>query len=371
MTKTDSFNEVRELVFKGQLTQDGLEELRKKYPADLVVDMTNEQAFKDARKTRTERNKLTEAINKRRLGVSNDLKEYAGGLMTEVEEIYAVIVGPFEEEDAKRKKKAEEEKLKLEKLLAEQRSQIESIKQYEAEALKSTSDQISGMIDAIGNINPSSFHKDLVHEVIDVIDDVKAKLSDMLIKQVETERLKEESDKSEKLRIATERVNALRMIPMDLLGKDSTAIAKKINSVACAEINEEEFGQLTQEAEQARTTVLNQLDAMLKQAEQVESFMTSTASSTATSESYQDDISQVQQSAETEYQAPACEASGNPLAGIPVTTGAAMKAAAQGRDQVTLFDALTQFCHERGLNESTCNQLIVLVGGYTSLDQAA
>lgn len=59
------------------------------------------------------------------------------------------------------------------------------------------------------------------------------------------------------------------------------------------------------------------------------------------------------------------------LADIPLTTGAAMKAAAQSNDQVTLFDALTQFCHERGLNESTCNQLIALVGGYTSLDLAA
>lgn len=59
------------------------------------------------------------------------------------------------------------------------------------------------------------------------------------------------------------------------------------------------------------------------------------------------------------------------LADIPLTTGAAMKAAAQSNDQVTLFDALTQFCNERGLNESTCNDLISLVGSYTSLNQKA
>jgi len=54
-------NQLVEVIFKDELTQEGLADLRAKYPADLVFNMADDEVFKAARKTRTEKNKLVEA----------------------------------------------------------------------------------------------------------------------------------------------------------------------------------------------------------------------------------------------------------------------------------------------------------------------
>ena len=306
-----------ELVFENELTEKGLSDLRKKYPSDLVFDMSNDLVFKAGRKVRTERNKLIDSIKDRRLEVTKQLKDFGDNLSDTVTDIYSVQVDPFEEEDKRRKEAALAEKLKLDKLLAEQRTQIAGIRQFLTDAISATSEQISGMVDAVGNIDAKDFHKELVHEAIGVIDDVKSTLADMLLKQIDSERLQEEAiiaeekakaaeealakvtkeaedkasaikeeneAKAEKVRLETEarehaaeqesaikeRIGNLRMIPMEVMGKGSLVIKKKIESIKRVDIDADSFLTHTEEAVTACATVLEQLEGMLHQAEQIE-----------------------------------------------------------------------------------------------------
>jgi len=317
-------SEVTELVFKNELTEQGLADLRERFPSTLVFDMTDEKEFKLARKVRTERNKLTEAINQRRLDVTKELKDHGDSLMELVTDIYAVQIEPFEAENKRRKEIEAEEKRKLEKLLTEQRAQIGGIRQFLTDANTATSDEISGMVDAVGNIDAKDFHKELVHEAMEVIDEVKSTLADMLLKQIDAERLQEEAieaekkaklaeeklaklaqeaeakaetvrletearekeveEKAEAVRLETEareqaaekereiteRINKLRMIPMEVMGQDSSVIKNKIASISKVKIDADSFSTHAEEAGKARDTVLEQLNSMLVQVEQIE-----------------------------------------------------------------------------------------------------
>lgn len=60
------------------------------------------------------------------------------------------------------------------------------------------------------------------------------------------------------------------MIPSTMFGKASKEIKSKIDALINAEINQAEFGELTDQANIACTTVIQQLDAMLSQVETME-----------------------------------------------------------------------------------------------------
>ena len=287
--------EVTELVFQNELTEQGLKDLRTQYPKDLVVDMTSDTEFKKARKIRTERNKLCDAIKRRRLDVTKELKDYSDSLIGDISDIYDVIVLPFEAEDQRRKEIEAEKARKLELILNKQREEIAGIRNFLSDAVNSSSDEISGMLDAVGNIDATDFHKDLIHEAMETIKDVKSQLTSMMVAKIESERLAEEHRIAEEARKESEaklaaiqkeaderaaaealrnqvadRINKLKMIPMDVMGENSTVIKNKINSIGRVEITEESFGDRHQEAIEARDLVIAQLDKMLDQAMQLE-----------------------------------------------------------------------------------------------------
>ena len=91
-------------IYQDEITQQGIKELRDRYPANVVYDMSDEEQFKEARKTRTERNKLVEAINRRRIDTANEIKTIGDSLIGDINGIYEVVVKPFEIEDQRRKR---------------------------------------------------------------------------------------------------------------------------------------------------------------------------------------------------------------------------------------------------------------------------
>lgn len=281
MTKS---TELTELVFQEELTEQGLKNLRAQYPKDLVVDMSNDADFKAARKIRTERNKLCDAIKRRRLDVTKELKDYSDELVGEVNSIYDVVVVPFEIEDQRRKEIEAEKARKLEMILNKQREEIAGIRNFLADAGTASPEAISGMLDAVGNIDATDFHKDLIHEVMETIKDVKNQLASMMVTRIEAERLAEEHRIAEEARKESEaklaeealrgqiadRINKLQMIPMSVMGEPSGVIQSKINSIGRVEITVDSFGDRHQEAIEARDLVIAQLDKMLKMAQQME-----------------------------------------------------------------------------------------------------
>ena len=284
-------------TFKGQLTETGLADLKVRFPSNLVIDMTNDDNLKQARKDRTECNKLVECINRRRIDFSTDLKLHGDALIAEVKEIFDVVVIPFEKEDKRRKDLAEELRLKHEKLLKAEREQLEDIRGYVDTAKESDPDDISSLIDGLGNIEITDFHQDLAHEVATTLKEVNTELTNILMQKIETKRLKaaneaaeeaallakeaaklaEESAKqaeaqAEAKRVLEARINNLRMMPLDLTGKSAKAIRSKIAALEKFEVPQEEFGDRYQEAVGAKTQVIATLKTMFNGAEQLEAF---------------------------------------------------------------------------------------------------
>lgn len=295
-TQSSSF-EVTELVFKSELTAQGLADLRAKYPSDLVVDMKDEEAFKAARKVRTERNKLTAAIDDRRKDVVKILKDHGDNLISQVNEIYSVIVDPFEAEDERRKKIAAEEKARHEKMLAEQRELISGFRSYITDANKSeaTSEDVSGMVDALSNVDFECFHQEVVHEAMAAVKEVSEQLGAILVQKIEAERIKKQMEEAEKARaeeeakraeekrladeamaaekaksLIAERINNLRMIPVNFMNESSLVIGKKIASLEKYVVPESEFGDRHVEACEAKSQVVEQLKKMFVSAQRLE-----------------------------------------------------------------------------------------------------
>lgn len=69
-----------------------------------------------------------------------------------------------------------------------------------------------------------------------------------------------------------DRLSKLQMIPLDLMGENTSKIGRKIKSLESYEVPEIEFDDRYQEAIAAKDTVITQLKKMFVQAEQIEAF---------------------------------------------------------------------------------------------------
>ena len=190
-------NNLVEIVFQNELTKNGLDELRNKYPSDLVVDMSSDEEFKQARKTRTEMNKLVDAINRRRIDVSSEIKSHGDSLIKQVEEIYSVVVQPFEIEDKRRKEIAAEEKRKYEEKILAERQQIQQINLFVSDCSGKSSEYIQGVIESVDLIETDGFHKDLIHEAIQVKKNTLDLLSNALQQAIINEQAEEQRKAAE------------------------------------------------------------------------------------------------------------------------------------------------------------------------------
>jgi len=266
-------------LFSNEMTDQGLAELRERFPADLVHDMTNETQFKAARKTRTERNKLVESIKSRRLGVTSEIKIKAEDLTNEVELIYSSVVGPFETQLEVNKIAKEKAERELKELIDSQRIDINNMNNFVNECIGKTSKSISDVIEAVDLIETTVFHKDIIHEAIEVKKAVQSSLAELLAQALNEESLaleraklveqQEEADKAQliaDLKVKTqERLNKLMMIPTSLYGKTSGEIKAKIDSLNNYEVPESEFGESYQQAVDSVKTVISQLTSMFDQ----------------------------------------------------------------------------------------------------------
>jgi len=277
-------NQIVKQVYANEMTEKGLAELRQKYPEDLKLEISDDNVFKAARKTRTEKNKLVEALNRRRLDVTGEIKKYGDSLIEQIESIYDVVVLPFEKEDKVRKDKAAEEARKLEELLNKERAQIKEIHGFVDMCRGEDSKFIQGKIEAVDLIETDIFHKDVIHEAIEAkkqtLVDLSQLLSDTIIREkveVEREELRvKQAEADEKLRKAaadhkiTDRINALRMKPTDFIGKSSTVVNAQIVSLSRFMVTKEEFGDRMSEVNTVVELVISQLELIRTQAEQME-----------------------------------------------------------------------------------------------------
>jgi hypothetical protein len=271
-------------LFANEMTEQGLAELHKRFPVDVVHDMTDSVQFQAARKDRTERNKIVKAINERRISVTGQLKTKGDDLVNDVELIFAPVVGPFEEQLEVNKLAKEKAERELKALLDGQRIEISNMNNFVTECIGKTSQSISDVIEAVDLVDTSYFHKDIIHEAIETKKTVCARLAELLSLAINEEslaleraRLAEQKELAEKAQLiidlkakAQERLNNLMMIPTGFFGKSSNEINDKIESLKNYEALESEFGELFKQANATKQQVISQLETMASQQEMVE-----------------------------------------------------------------------------------------------------
>jgi hypothetical protein len=234
--------------------------------------MSDDINFKTARKTRTEKNKLVESINQRRLDITGELKKYGDEIIGKVENIYDVVVLPFESEDKKRKAAAAKAATERAEKLAKESIEIAKISAFFDSAIGKPSGEISDLIEAVDLIEVDVFDKELIHEAIEIkkttLEKLDALLSDTKtreILEVEREELAKKTAEADKKAAIVDRINTLKMIPTKMFGKTPAELREKIGKLKNFELTEKEFGEKTNEAKESVVTVISQLDTMLVQ----------------------------------------------------------------------------------------------------------
>ena len=182
-------------VFDEELTEEGLRELRGKYPSEVVWDMSDDKQFKQARKVRTERNKLVESVNRKRIDVTSDLKAYADNLSGDINSALEHIIEPFEAEDARRKEAAARIKREYEERLNGERAHINDIRSFVTRSRGQDSEYIEGVIESVDLIDTDCFHKDLIHDAITAKRETMEQLTGLLADTKAREKLEAEQAK--------------------------------------------------------------------------------------------------------------------------------------------------------------------------------
>ncbi|KZX00099.1 hypothetical protein JL49_13490 [Pseudoalteromonas luteoviolacea] len=254
--------DVLSVIFQNQITEQQLEELKAQYPSDIVFDMTNEDTFKTGRKAKTERNKLTKAINDRRISITKTIKEKGDDLIGQVEDIYSVIVSPFEAEDDARKKEKARRAAERETFLNSQRDEIQAIRNFVPDCANKSSEYIAGCIEAMSIIEVDHFDPELIHEALKVKDDVTTALYNLREDALKRERLAEQQKEADQ----RDALSQISNTPMTMFNSSSEDIKAAIAKLDATVINEETYGDISaaKQAVHNATLQLNQILDMAK-----------------------------------------------------------------------------------------------------------
>lgn len=298
-------------VFSENVTDTTIKDLRKQYPKKLNLDMSIDKDFLAARKIKTERNKVTKAIDDKRKAYCGEVKEYADKLIADIDKIYTPYITAFEAEDKRRKEEAARIAKEREAFLAKQRDEIAQMGNFTEQCKGQNSQFIADTIEAVDLVDTEAFDKELIHEAIDTKKSILEALNNMYQAAKAAEAVEAER---EQLRIQQEaiaqqerlqkqaqeieqRINNLRNDPMNYFGKSSQEVMARIKQLESFTPTEEKFGNRTNEVTQVLAQVIQQLTMMHTQQLQVEQAQQATNQVEAQQQAAQADLSE-QRSAE-------------------------------------------------------------------------
>lgn len=272
-------------VFSESVTETTLKDLRKQYPKKLKLDMSNDDDFKEARKIRTERNKLTKAIDEKRKSYCGEVKDHADKLIGDIDKIYTPYIKAFEIEDKRRKDEAERIAKEREAFLNKQREEISQMSSFVDQCKNQGSQFIADTIEAVDLVDTEAFDKELIHEAIDTKKNIiealnnmyqAAKAAEAVAAEREQLRIQQEAiAQQERLQKQAQeidtRINNLRADPMNYFDKSSAEIAARIEKLDTFTPTNEKFGNRLDEVIQVLAQVIQQLKMMHQQKLQLES----------------------------------------------------------------------------------------------------
>jgi hypothetical protein len=169
---------------------------------------------------------------------------------------------------------AEQDRIEQERV-SEIRNRIENIRMIGVNGASGNDKQmITDKITALESMDVSDgfaeFTQDAVRAVQSAISLLNDRLQRIIIDEREAKQ-RQELEAERKKNEISERLMKLKSIPMDMFGKSSSEIDKKIKSLESYSSAESEFFERAQEAEESKLAVINQLKIMLNQALQLES----------------------------------------------------------------------------------------------------
>lgn len=279
MSTTDKVNletgDVEIAIFSQ--TDAGLAALREKYGE--VPDATTKEGYELAKAGAKELTTLRTSIEKARKEVKQPYLDAGKAIDAEARRITAELLKLEEPIKAAKKNVDDAEKRKKEERIARLQAKIDmEITGSIDRAKMRTSGVIADIIAEVDGIDTLNDFYDLTSEATEARDVTLSTLNGMYNERLQFEisenerlELEEENKRLENERAVETRINSLKMIPMEFMGKSSKEIAKKIEQLDNFEIDRDEFGDRYDEAVQAAAQVVVQLAHAKAGAEALES----------------------------------------------------------------------------------------------------
>lgn len=256
-------------------TEAALAELKRKY--DIVPDTTTDEGYKLVKDGVSELRTIRTSIEKERKRIKEPYLEAGRIIDAEAKRITSEIITLEDPLKAAKKERDEYEKRQKEERLQRLRAKIQTIRDFVAVAKGRDSDGIAKLIEDLDAIDTSVDFYDLTTEATTARAETLAELNDMFTRQFDFERSERERIKAQKEREELERkqaidnrINNIRMFPVELMGKSSSDIGRALNSLKFHQPLETEFQERLDEAKAAHDDAITKLGAMEKQAKQIE-----------------------------------------------------------------------------------------------------
>lgn len=167
---------------------------------------------------------------------------------------------------------AEQDRIEAERV-AEIKTRIENIQAIGNYTESETKDDLATRIDALEAMDVSEGFAEFASDAATAIAEATKRLNARILAIVEQEKAEEQRKQLEaeqKKNRINERLTNLVQIPLGLMGKSSSEIQKKIDSLKAFAVLEEDFEDRTDEAKTSLDQVISQLGMMLTQAKQLE-----------------------------------------------------------------------------------------------------
>jgi hypothetical protein len=167
---------------------------------------------------------------------------------------------------------AEQDRIEAERV-AEIKGRIANIESIGVYAIDETKEDLAHRIDSLESMDVSEGFSEFTADAAQAIASATKSLNDRILQIVEEEKSeaqRKQLEAEQKKNRIQERLTNLVQIPLGLMGKSSSEIQSKIDSLVNYEIKEEDFDERTEEAKTSLDQVVSQLNMMLNQAKQLE-----------------------------------------------------------------------------------------------------
>lgn len=251
-------------------TQAGLAALEEKY-AEFPDPSESKESYDAVKAGVKELTSLRTSIEAKRKEVKQPYLEACRIIDGQAKGIIERIVAIEEPMKAAKKEVDEREKREKEARLKRLNDRIQEMRDLVRQARNATSDAIEQVIEQVEAVDHQDFYE-LREEALKVRDECLSELSEIYSQRLDYERTAKQREAERKAREEEQRVNGIKerinkckMIPLDYMGRSSADIETVISKVSGMAIEESEFAEFTEEANEAKRQTLRQLNAMLDQ----------------------------------------------------------------------------------------------------------